>query len=129
MRIAATPADALYDEPASIRLEGLPALTRVIVSASADDDLRHRWTSHAEFVTDSNGAVDFARQAPASGSYRVADATGLLWSMTLDSTIKERTPFIKTTTEPVTVKLSAEIHGGVVANAELSRRLVVDGVV
>jgi pimeloyl-ACP methyl ester carboxylesterase len=129
MRIAAAPANALYDEPVAIRLEGFPALTRVIVSASADDDLGHQWTSHAEFTTDPNGAVDLARQGPVSGSYRVADAMGLLWSMTLDSTIKDRSPFIKKTTEPVIVKVSAEIDGRVVASAELSRRIVADGVV
>ncbi len=129
MRIVASKTDALYDEPVSIRLEGFPAVTQVVVRASADDDLGHRWSSHAEFVTDSNGAVDLARQAPVAGNYRVADAMGLLWSMTLDSTIKEHTPFIKTTTAPVTVKIGAALEGRLVASAELSRRLAAEGVV
>jgi dienelactone hydrolase len=129
MRIAASKADALFDEPVAIRLEGFPAVRQVIVGASAEDDLGHRWSSHAEFVTDSNGAVDLTRQAPIAGNYRVADAMGILWSMTLDSTIRERTPFIKRTTAPVTVKLNVEMDRKRVASAELSRRLVSEGVV
>src|SRR6266849_10490887 len=106
MRLIASPANALYDEPISIRLAGLPAVTKAVVRASADDDLGRRWNSRAEFFTDANGAVDLTLQAPVAGSYRVADALGILWSMTLDSTIKERSPFIKTSCEPVTVRLS-----------------------
>jgi dienelactone hydrolase len=101
----------------------------VVVRTSADDDLGHRWSSHAEFITDPNGAVDLTLQAPVAGSYPVADGMGILWSMKLDSAIKERTPFIKTTTEPVTVKLGAEMEGRLVASAELSRRFVAQGVV
>lgn len=129
MRIAASKANALYDEPVSIRLEGFPAVKQVVVRASADDDLGHRWSSRAEFITNPNGAVDLTLQMPIAGSYSIADGMGLLWSMTLDSAIKERTPFIKTTTEPVTVKLGAEIEGRLVASAELSRRFVAQGVV
>jgi len=129
MRLIASPANALYDEPVSIRLAEFPAGTKVVLRASADDDLGRRWSSHAEFFTDANGAVDLTLQAPVAGSYRVADAMGLLWSMTLDSTIKERSPFIKTSCDPVTVKLGAEIDGRRVASAELSRKFAADGVV
>ncbi|HWN57323.1 MAG TPA: acyl-CoA thioesterase/BAAT N-terminal domain-containing protein, partial [Methylomirabilota bacterium] len=129
MRLIASPANALYDEPVSIRLTEFPAGTKVVLRASADDDLGRRWSSHAEFFTDANGAVDPTLQAPVAGSYRVADAMGLLWSMTLDSTIKERSPFIKTSCDPVTVKLGAEIDGRRVASAELSRKFAADGVV
>ena len=129
MRIEASPVNALYDEPVSIRLDGFPAVTKVVVRASADDDLGRRWSSHAEFFTDADGELDLTLQAPIEGSYRVADATGLLWSMTLDSTIKERSPFIKTSCDPVTVKLGAEIDRRPVASAELSRRFAAEGVV
>ena len=129
MRLTASPANALYDELVSILLDGFSAGTKVVVRAAADDDLGRRWSSRAEFFTDANGAVDLTLQAPIAGSYRVADAMGILWSMTLDSTIKERSPFIKTTTEPVTVTLGAEIGGRPVASAELSRRFAADGVV
>src|SRR6266481_2998392 len=109
MRLIASPASALCDEPVSIRLAEFPAVTNVVVRASTDDDLGRHWSSHAEFFTGANGAVDLTLQAPVAGSYRVADAMGLLWSMTLDSTITERGPFIKTNCEPVTVKLDADV--------------------
>ena len=95
----ATSADALFDKPISIRLTDVPASHKVVMRATATDDLAHRWASHAEFVTDSSGAIDLARIAPIAGSYSVADANGLLWSMTLDPAIVERTPFVKTTAD------------------------------
>jgi acetyl esterase/lipase len=129
MEIVAAPADALYDEPVSIRLAGFPAARAVVVRASALDDGGHRWDSHAEFTTDAAGRVDLTLAAPAAGSYRVADATGLLWSMTLDAAVVERTPFIKTAADPVVVELSVELEGKVVARAGLTRRFAAAGVV
>ncbi|MDO8434177.1 MAG: acyl-CoA thioesterase/bile acid-CoA:amino acid N-acyltransferase family protein [Candidatus Binatus sp.] len=125
----ASPADALYDEPISIRLAGLPASTQVVVRADAIDDLGHRWASYAEFVTDSTGAIDLARTAPIADSYSLADANGLLWSMTLDSAIVERTPFVKINAEPVSIKLSAATDGKIVDQAELTRRFLAPGIV
>src|SRR6266851_1821578 len=104
-----TPADALYDEPIKLRLDNLPASKQVVVRAVATDDLGHRWESHAEFVTTANGAIDLASTKPVSGSYDIGDANGLLWSMTLDPSIVERTPFVKNNVEPLIVKLTAEI--------------------
>ncbi len=127
-----TPADALYDEPISIRLDGLPASKHVVVRAVATDDLGHRWASHAEFVATSNGTIDLARIKPVAGSYDIADANGLLWSMTLDPAIVERTSFVKNNAEPVTVKLSAEIDGKnfgkIFDGAELTRRFLAKGI-
>ena len=77
MRIIASPANALYDEPISIRLAEFSALAKVVVRATADDNLGRRWSGHAEFFTDADGAVDLTLQAPVAGSYRVADAMGL----------------------------------------------------
>lgn len=122
MRIIAAPADALYDEPISIRLDGFAPGSQVVMRASAIDDAQHRWDSHAEFSFDSSGTLNLAAMAPASGSYHIADATGLLWSMTLDPAIEERTPFVKTTASPVVVNLTAQLAGNVVASAQLRRR-------
>ncbi|HYL60065.1 MAG TPA: acyl-CoA thioester hydrolase/BAAT C-terminal domain-containing protein [Candidatus Acidoferrales bacterium] len=129
MRIVANPTDALYDDPISLQLDGFPRAAKVTVRASALDDLQHRWDSHAEFVVDSNGALNLALAAPAGGSYGTADATGLLWSMTLDAAIKERSPFVKTSTAPTVVRLTAELDGKSVANAEVTRRFTAPGIV
>ncbi len=129
MLIIAYPAETLYDEPISIRLEGFPPATQLTVRASSIDDAQHRWDSWAEFVTHADGGVDLARTAPKSGSYRTADAAGLLWSMTLDPAVKERTPFIKTTPSAAKIKLEVELKGEIVARAELTRSLMARGVV
>ncbi len=129
MRIVASADDALYDDPISLRLDGFPRAAKVTVRAAALDDLHHRWDSHAEFVVDSDGALNLALAAPASGSYGVADATGLLWSMTLDAAIKERSPFVKTSADPTVVKLTAELGGKPVAEAALTRRFTAPGIV
>jgi dienelactone hydrolase len=125
----ASPPDTLYDEPISIRIDGLPASKKVVVRAVASDDLGHRWASHAEFVATANGTIDLASSNPVAGSYNVVDANGLLWSMTLDPAIVERTPFVKNNAEPVTVNLSAEIDGKIFDSAELTRRFLAKGVV
>ena len=100
-----------------------------MVRAVATEDLAQKWSSHAEFVADSAGIVDLSRLAPTAGSYSVADPNGLLWSMTLDPSIVERTPFVKTTSDPVSVTLSAAIDGKVVDQATLTRRFLAPGIV
>ncbi|HEY6418643.1 MAG TPA: acyl-CoA thioesterase/bile acid-CoA:amino acid N-acyltransferase family protein [Candidatus Binataceae bacterium] len=128
MRIDASPADAMYDEPIAIRLAGFPPGCEVTLRAHALDDLKHRWESRAAFVTDSSGAVDLARQAPKSGSYQTGDAMGLLWSMELDRAVVERGAFHKAMPDPVTVTLEAEVNGTTTAKAELTRRFLAPGV-
>ncbi len=49
-------------------------------------DLEDRGTTleaEATFLTDAGGTVDLATQAPVSGSYAIANAMGLFWSMQL----------------------------------------------
>ncbi len=128
MRIEASPVDALYDEPIAIRLTGFSPGREVTLRAHALDDLKHRWESHAVFVADSSGAVDLAGQAPKFGSYRSADAMGLLWSMELDAAVVERGAFHKALPEPVIVTLEAEVDGVTTAKAELTRRFLGPGV-
>jgi Acyl-CoA thioester hydrolase/BAAT N-terminal region/BAAT / Acyl-CoA thioester hydrolase C terminal len=129
MRILADLADALYDDPISIRLGGFPPTTQLTLRASSIDDAQHRWDSCAQFVTDADGAVDLARTAPDLGSYGTADATGLLWSMTLDPELKERTPFTKTTPTAAKITLNVELKSEIVASVELTRSFMAKGVV
>ncbi len=129
MRIEAGPADAMYDEPVSIRLADFPPGREVTLRASSVDGLAHRWESAATFVTDARGVADLATQAPRRGSYAVADAMGPLWSMALDSAVVERTPFVNPDTAPVEVALSAELDGKPAAATKLTRRFAAPGVV
>jgi len=99
------------------------------VRATATDDLAHRWAAQADFITDSTGSIDLASVAPIAGSYNVADANGLLWSMTLDPAIVERTPFVKTNAGPVTVNLRSKSTDKSSTARILTRRFLAPGIV
>src|SRR5262249_49791306 len=114
----------LYDEPVQIRLADAPPGRAVTVKASAVDGLKRRWNSEATFVPANDGQVDLASEAPRSGSYRTADANGLLWSMQLDREVVERTAFSVLSAEDVTIQLSVEIDGAESARAELVRQFL-----
>ena len=77
-------ADVVAGEPLAIALSGLPPGAEVDVTAErtvADFFGRRAYRSQARFVADSQGRIDFATQAPATGSYTGADVRGLFWSM------------------------------------------------
>jgi dienelactone hydrolase len=128
MRIEAAPLDAMYDEPISMRIAGLPPSRAVAVSAEARDGAAHRWSSHATFVADPDGAIDMARVSPAAGSWHLADASGLLWSMQLDPAVVERHAFTVQRPDPVVVNLRAEVDGQPAATATLVRRFMRAGI-
>jgi esterase/lipase len=128
MRIEAAPLDAMYDEPISIRITGLPPSRTVAVSAEATDGAAHRWSSHATFVGGSEGFVDLAQVSPAAGSWHLADPNGLLWSMQLDPAVIERHAFTVQRPDPLFVTLRAEVDGQPAATARLVRRFVRTGV-
>jgi dienelactone hydrolase len=71
----------MADEAAAIRAKGLAPGERVTIRAELTDAAGHAWSSQAEFVADSQGAVDASRQAPAAGSYKEVSPMGLIWSM------------------------------------------------
>jgi dienelactone hydrolase len=81
MRLEALPADALTDEPLSIRLADLPAGAEVALAVSAADEEGSRWRSESRFGGGLEGTLDLGRVAPLSGSYDRADPMGPLWSM------------------------------------------------
>ena len=127
MRIEVDRPDTLYDQPILIRVRDCPPGAAVTVRASAEDDLHHRWESHAVFIADSSGVVDLTQQTAQSGTYPGKDAMGLFWSMSLDASIRERGPFNKTQPTPVIVTIRAE-QAGETASTEVTRRLMGPGV-
>jgi dienelactone hydrolase len=77
------PADALNDEPISVRVERLrPGQEITIQAVLRNDDSTTRWTSEISITANENGVVDLAEQASNSGSYTSIDANGLIWSLT-----------------------------------------------
>ena len=79
--LEASPLDAPVDQPVSIRVRGLSPSEVVTLRATTEDANGHAFTSWARFRADSTGVVDAARSEPLDGTYRSADASGLLWSM------------------------------------------------
>ena len=83
--ITIEPPVTLIDEPVAIRLTGFPPKSEVTVRATtvgtAFPDKAGVRTSAATFRTDEHGTVDLTTATPVSGSYGIANAMGLFWSM------------------------------------------------
>lgn len=86
--ITVDPPEVPIDEPVSIRLSGFPPNHEVTVRATTvgtaygDASATGVRGSEATFKTDATGAVDLSTQAPLRGSYGIANAMGLFWSVT-----------------------------------------------
>lgn len=79
-RLSVEPRRVRGDEPFAVRLRGLAAGERVVLTAAFEDSFRQEWSSTAVFEADGDGAVDTHRQAPVEGSYGAEDPMGLVWS-------------------------------------------------
>ena len=81
VRLDAGPAIAAADTPVRVSVSGLPAAGLVTVQARTTDDQGRPWQSAAVFRASAAGTLNLATATPVSGSYRTADAAGLLWSL------------------------------------------------
>jgi dienelactone hydrolase len=81
VRLTAGPAAAAFDTPIHITASGLPSAGLVTVQARTLDYEGRPWESSAQFRTSAAGTLNLATAVPVSGSYHVADAAGLLWSL------------------------------------------------
>jgi dienelactone hydrolase len=135
--ITVDPPEVEIDEPVSIRLSGFPPDHEVTLRATtvgmAFPDLSDSGIvreSAATYLTDAGGSVDVGTQAPRSGSYAIANAMGLFWSMkevprNPDATAAPPAP---TPAGPVGLlryryKLTAAVDGTDVATATLEQDL------
>jgi hypothetical protein len=125
MRLEVSPADALTDEPLSVRLAERPADAPVAVAASAGDEEGSRWRSEARFAAGPGGTLDLGRVAPISGSYDRADPMGLLWSMRRPEGAKD--PRFRMPWDGFDVELEA-MADGERASATIRRRFAAAGV-
>jgi dienelactone hydrolase len=72
--------DALMDVPVVIELKGFAPRQAVTLTATQIFPSHSRWQAQATFMTDEEGNLNLARQAPLSGSYEGVAAMGLIWS-------------------------------------------------
>jgi len=127
MRLDITPEHPALDTELTIRVSELPPASQVILHAHSADAAGQAWVSEATFTADRDGLVDLRRDTPATGSYRVADPMGLVWSM-LPAGAPE-SGHIRDRLAPVPLRLTAEADGTSSVSAQVWRALVPDGLV
>lgn len=81
VRLDAGPAVAAFVTPIHVTVSGLPPGGLITVRARTTDYKGRPWQSAAQFRASRVGTLDLATAVPVSGSYHVADAGGLLWSL------------------------------------------------
>jgi len=121
--LAAGPAAAAVDAPVYVTVGGLPATGLVTLRGQARDDVNRLWESQAQFRATAGGTLDLATAVPVLGSYHVADAAGLLWSLQPAYTASAGAQYVpKNTGFDVTVQVL--VGGHVEATATLCRELI-----
>ena len=127
MRLDIKPEHPALDTELSIRVSELPPACRVTLHAHSTDADGQAWVSQATFTADRDGLVDLRRDTPVTGSYRVADPMGLVWSMLPAGAPENR--HVRDRLAPVPLQLTAEADGASSVNTQLQRCLVPDDLV
>jgi dienelactone hydrolase len=120
VRLDAGPAVAAFDTPIHVTVGGLPPGALVTLRARATDYEGRTWRSAAQFRATSAGRLNLATAVPVSGSYHVADAAGLLWSLRPAFTKNPDAQFIENYTG-FTITLQVLADGEVTATRTLHR--------
>lgn len=97
---------SLSDDAIDISLVGFEPGCLVEIAAGRVDFMNNRWRSWGRFRADRNGSLDLSTAVPLEGSYNVASAMGLFWSMEL---IEVRAPDdpVRDITDSINVLISA----------------------
>ncbi len=130
-RLDISPAVGWIDSSLDLRISGLPAHTVVTLRARVRLAEDRAWISHASFFSDDQGRVDVGEQVPAEGSYHVADANGLIWSLTPEVPWQDssnETRFIDTGLKDYRIHFSLTWRGQTLATAEIVRQPIAPGV-
>jgi acetyl esterase/lipase len=118
---------ALIDTAIAIELRGFPARQPVTITATQTFPSMSRWEGRATYLSDDDGCVYVARQAPVSGTYDGVSAMGLIWSaQRLPG--ETRTPADDFIMQPWFVQLEATSPDGTRAELTIERRVAGPGV-
>ena len=120
VRLDAGPAVAAFVTPIHVTVSGLPPNALVTLRARTTDYEGRTWHSAAQFRASGTGRLDLATAVPVAGSYHVADAGGLLWSLRPAFTSNPGAQFIENYTG-FTVTLQVLADGRVRAVSTLRR--------
>lgn len=121
------PNRVLLDESPAIRATGLQPNERITIQSSLKDGAGHAWTAQADFIANSQGAVDVSKQSPVAGSYNEVSALGLIWSMkpsTKDATIYQASEYLA----PQSITFLLLRNGKEISQAQLEQLMVADEV-
>jgi dienelactone hydrolase len=126
-RIHISPERPAIDTTLEVTVDCLPPAAAVTVRATSSDGQGRTIASCATFEADATGSVDLTTAVPTSGTYRDADSTGLLWSMSPvpDAATADRPHGIL---PPSSLALTAELDGVAVATATVERLRLPDDV-
>ena len=124
VRLDAGPAVAAFVTPVHVTVSGLTPGGLVTVRARTTDYKARPWQSAAQFRASRAGTLDLATAVPVSGSYHVADAAGLLWSLRPAFTRNPDAQFLENFTG-FTVTLQVLADGQVRATRTLRRADIV----
>ena len=118
------PGEPALSDPVRVRVTGAPSGADVVLRARACDGSGEWFETVAEFVADAEGVVDPVRHRSMGGSYAGRDPFGLWWSMASVS----GGSFQPVAGGGLPTRLTAEIGSRVVAELELRRPWLADGV-
>lgn len=121
------PSRPAIGEEVQIQLRGFPPDQSVLLRLRATNLFGHVWESHAEFLSDCRGGVEVGKQAPRSGTYSHADASGLFWSMARPASDKTVSGWNCESLKPADFEFTAEVRGQVLASSTLTRLLTAPG--
>ena len=117
----------LFDAAVAIELRGFPARQLITITAIQTYPNMSRWQGRATFMSDDNGCVYVARQAPISGTYDGVSAMGLIWSAELLPGQSKMSP-PGSIMQPKLVQLEAMSPDGIRAELTLARHVAGPGV-
>lgn len=100
----------------------------VTVTATLTTSDAIRWSSMADFRADDRGTVSLADSRPLSGSYDVADANGLLWSLEPDDRSKAEVSVVVSELDPLSVEVAAASDGRELGRSEVVIEKLAPGV-
>jgi dienelactone hydrolase len=123
--LTVSPVRPSLDTELRIGLSGLPPGGEVTLRATQHDPRGGAWCSASTFQVTGDGTVDLHRDAPVRGGYSAVDPMGPVWSMTPLVAANGGGPV--DVTAPTVLRLVAEVGGAEVADAEVPRLRVPDG--
>ena len=120
VRLHAGPATEAFDMPIHVAVDGLYKGEKVTVQGLSRDASGGQWKSWARFTAGS-GTLDLARSVPEAGTYHVADAAGLLWSLQPPAPLGSSPGNLGVGDRFTTLQLQVLVGGRVVAEQALTR--------